>query len=82
MRARHRHMDSTQRKKIKRRITNLRVLISTVFGIGALGLGVYLGLTIGDVLELDWAIFLSVLAGLIVGQSFAWGYLDEWELRC
>lgn len=75
------HAQNVNQKKTRRLIMNLRVLVSTVFGLGALGLGVYCGLSIGGVLELDWAIFLSVLAGLIVGNAFAWGYLDEWEMR-
>lgn len=75
------HAQRVAREKTLRRINALRMLVSTVFGIGALGLGVYCGLTIGDVLEMDWAIFLSVLAGLIVGNTFAWGYLDDWERR-
>lgn len=75
------HAQRVVREKTLRRINALRILVSTVFGIGALGLGVYCGLTIGDLVKMDWAIFLAVLAGLIVGNTFAWGYLDEWERR-
>ena len=77
-----RHVERKDRLKKLRQISQLRFVVSTIFGLGALGLGVYCGLSIGDVVEMDWVVFLSVLAGLIVGQSFAWGYLDELELRC
>ena len=77
-----RHMHQVNRDKKMRMLVKLRILISTVFAVGALSLGVYLGLTIGGVVELDWIIFCAVLLGLVVGNSFAWGYLDEVERRC
>lgn len=75
------HAQREARERTLRIIQNLRVLASTLFGIGALGLGVYCGLTIGGVVEMDWVIFIAVLLGLIIGNSFAWGYLDDWERR-
>lgn len=76
------HANRINREKTLRKIATLRVMISSLFGIGALGLGVYLGLVIGNVVEIDWAIFIAVLAGLIVGNTFAWMYLDDRELKC
>lgn len=79
--ARHVAMKDNRERQL-RAINALRILVSIVFGLGCLAVGVYCGLTIGNVIEMDWAIFLSVLAGLIVGNAFAWGYLDERERRC
>ena len=75
------HAERVVREKTLRRINALRMIVSTIFGLGALGVGVYCGLSIGGVVEMDWVIFLSVLAGLIVGNTLAWGYLDDWERR-
>ena len=75
------HAQRKARERTLRIIQNLRVLVSVLFGIGALGLGVYCGLTIGNVVEMDWVIFVAVLLGLIIGNSFAWCYLDDWERR-
>lgn len=75
------HAQREARERTLRIIQRLRVIASLLFGIGALGLGVYCGLTIGDVVEMDWVIFIAVLLGLIIGNSFAWGYLDDWERR-